>query len=257
MKRQALVVIIAICIIIGGIGVFQLYSYYSQDKAAEKAFEQLLPVDEMVSGGDTAFDGDWISYDYMLPYYEGLRKQNPDMVGWLFIPGTRISYPVMQTVVNQEYYLDKNFNKEYSTAGSLFASAFSDVEIPSDVVTVYGHRMKTGAMFGSLGDFLNPDFLSEHETIIFDTFAERYKYKIYAVFSLDVDIENSFAYYDCYIFVSPNEFNEFANKVRTFASVINSAHTPIYGDKFLLLSTCEYTHKNGRLVIVAVKKKDK
>ena len=254
MNKGLFIVLIAVCLIFGGVSVFQLINYYSADRAAEKDFAALLPPMSFEDNSFSSSDGDWALYDYLYAHYEGLRERNGDMVGWLSIPGTRIGYPVMQTKTSAEYYLSRNFEQEYSAAGSLFASAISDVETPSDVVIVYGHRMKTGAMFGSLGDFLSKDFLLEHETVVFDTFAGRGLYKVYGVFTIDINDEAvGFAYYDYSEFASESEFNKFIEQVGTLAAVENSAYLPVYGDKLLLLSTCEYSHEDGRLVVVAVK----
>ncbi len=221
------------------------------DRASESSFASLLPEEGI--NYETAEEAD--PYESILPYYESLRARNGDMVGWLRIPGTRISYPVMQTPNSPEYYLDKNFEEEYSASGSLFVSEISDVNLPSDVVTIYGHRMKTGAMFGSLGDFLDLDFLGEHETIIFDTFTERNEYKIYCLFDLDVLVGegSDFDYYNYNMFDTQERFDTFMSHVRSLMSVENPAYTPMMGDDILLLSTCEYTHEDGRLVLVAVR----
>src|SRR5699024_2304941 len=39
----------------------------------------------------------------ILPQYQALYEQNPDMVGWLRVEGTDIDYPVMQTPGDNEY----------------------------------------------------------------------------------------------------------------------------------------------------------
>ena len=48
-----------------------------------------------------------------------LKEENDDYVGWLSIPGTIIDYPVVQDRDNPEYYLNRNFNKEKSSYGSM------------------------------------------------------------------------------------------------------------------------------------------
>jgi len=253
LKKGVTVVLIVVCVAIFGISAYQLLNYYGADRAAESGFADLLPPD--LAGSDVE-DRDGISaYEILLPYYERLREQNGDMVGWLRIPGTRVSYPVMQTKNSPEFYLDRNFEKNYSASGSLFAADISDVDRPSEVVIIYGHRMKTGAMFGSLGDFLKEDFLLEHDRVIFDTFTERNEYKIYMLFSLAVgpEIENEFDYFNYNGFSDMADFNSFIARARAHADIENPANMPQYGDKILLLSTCEYTHENGRLVMICVR----
>jgi sortase B len=253
LKKIVTFFLIAICAAVFCISAYKLISYYGADRAAENDFAQLLPED--IVGADVVGDGGASDYEKLLPYYEDLRLENSDMTGLLRIPGTRVSYPVMQTPKSPEYYLDKNFRKEYSASGSLFASSICDVDLPSDVVTIYGHRMKTGAMFGSLGGFLDADFLEECDTIIFDTFTERNEYKVYCIFTLDVGTgeEDIFDYYNYVQFEDKNAFDGFMEQVRVFAQVENPSYAPVYGEKILMLSTCEYTHEDGRLVLLAVK----
>ena len=42
--------------------------------------------------------------------YDKLLSMNEDFKGWLYIPGTNISYPLVQTN-NNDYYLHHNFEK--------------------------------------------------------------------------------------------------------------------------------------------------
>ena len=48
-----------------------------------------------------------------------LKKINPDIVGWIKVPGTRIDYPVLQGSRWNEY-LHKDYKGEYCYAGSIF-----------------------------------------------------------------------------------------------------------------------------------------
>ena len=49
--------------------------------------------------------------------FESLFTENSDMVGWIFIEGTGVNYPVMQTKNSPNYYLKRNFKKAYSDLG--------------------------------------------------------------------------------------------------------------------------------------------
>ena len=252
MNKGVLITLIAICAIVFSVSAYKLISYYSADRAAEKEFAELTPEGLSSKDGKDGYDIP-DEYDSLLPYYKELREQNGDMVGWLRIPRTRISYPVMQTPDSPEYYLDKNFKKEFTANGSLFVNSINDVELPSDVVTIYGHRMKTGAMFGTLGDYLDADFMAEHDTIILDTFTGRNVYKVYCAFTLDVGIADVFDYYNYTNFAVVDMFDRFMGRAAGLAAAENPAYKPVFGDKVLLLSTCEYTHSNGRLVVLAVR----
>lgn len=252
MKKPIIIILIAVCAVVFGYSAYQLFSYYKADNEAETAFAVLLP-DDMGSPDAAVESGGPFDFEALLPYYEKLRDENSDMVGWLRVPGTRVSYPVMQSPDDPEYYLHHDFSKAQSVPGTLFASAYCNVNLPSDVVVIYGHRMKTGAMFGSLGDFLNQDFFTEHQNVVFDTFTERNEYKIYGVFVEAVNVEGEFDYYNYNNFANEEMFNKFMSGVTGHLQIENRAYQPVFGDKILLLSTCEYTHEDGRLIIIAVR----
>ena len=77
----------------------------------------------------------------ILPQYQALYEQNPDMVGWLRIEGTDIDYPVMQTPGDNEYYLRRGFDRLYATAGSLFLDERCCLDDPATANwLIYGHN---------------------------------------------------------------------------------------------------------------------
>ena len=51
-----------------------------------------------------------------------LHEKNKDCIGWLTIPDTLIDYPVMYHPEEVNYYLKRDFFREYSANGSLFLS---------------------------------------------------------------------------------------------------------------------------------------
>ena len=66
--------------------------------------------------------------DQLLDVYAEFHKQNSDFVGWISLEGTSLDYPIMQTIDAPEYYLRRDFNKNYSLAGTPFLDARSDME---------------------------------------------------------------------------------------------------------------------------------
>lgn len=64
--------------------------------------------------------------------------------------------------------------------------------------------------------------------------------------------DKGFKYYNYYDLKDEREFNLFVNKCENL-SLYNIEQKAVYGDKFITLSTCEYSRENGRLVIIAKK----
>lgn len=109
-------------------------------------------------------------------------------------------------------------------------------------------------MFGCLEKYKSKEFYEENKIINFYTLNGEEtistKYEIFAVFKTVVYTDNDFKYYNYTDFNSETEFESFIDKVQSI-SMYNTGITPKYGDKFITLSTCEYSNKNGRLVVIA------
>ena len=90
-------------------------------------------------------------------------KLNKDVVGWIKIFDTHISYPVVQGKDNQEY-LNKDVFGEFSFSGSIFLDYRNACDFTDSYSIIYGHHMEYGAMFGDVVEFKNDDYFQEHKT---------------------------------------------------------------------------------------------
>ena len=86
--------------------------------------------------------------------WEALQKKNEDLIAWILIPSVEISYPVLQGDDN-EYYLHRDFNREYLYAGSIFMDKDNSPSFINYNTILYGHNMRDGSMFAGLKDFLD------------------------------------------------------------------------------------------------------
>ena len=114
----------------------------------------------------------------------GLVKKNKDCIGYVEIPGTTISYPVMQTKKNPDFYLNHDFNGNYSFYGTPYLSAYCDVK-KSDNLIIYGHNINGGKMFGALEQYKDKEFFYKHRKIYFTTDKKR-EYEVFAVMSVNI-----------------------------------------------------------------------
>ena len=185
-----------------------------------------------------------------LPQYIEVSKLNSDMIGWMCIDGTRINYPVMQTLNNPDFYLKRDFYKNYSGHGCLYVREQCDVDAPSDNVTIYGHNMKDGSMFADLLNYRNKSYWESHRYIFFDTLTEQRTYEIFAIFKTTASKGKGFAYHQFVDADNEAEYNEFIEDCLKL-SLYNTEIVPVCGEKLITLSTCEYTQSNGRFVVVA------
>ena len=188
----------------------------------------------------------------MLPGYKELYEMNDDVVGWIKIPGTKLDYAVMHTPDEPNYYLYRDFDGNDSARGSIYAREECDINEPSDNITLYGHHMADGSMFACLANYTNKSYWEENNIIFFDTLTEYHTYKIFAVFKTSANLGEGFRYHMFVDAADAKEFNDFVSQCKELA-FYDTGITPVYGDKLICLSTCEYTLDNGRLVVCAVR----
>ena len=188
----------------------------------------------------------------ILPEYQPLYDMNPHLVGWIKIDNTPINYPVMQTHAEKDYYLYRNFDKVHSDRGCIYVPEFCDVFTPSDNVTIYGHNMRDGSMFASLSKYERKSFWQDNSLIAFDTLYGHHTYQIFSVFRTTASVGQGFDYHNFANAADESQFNEFIANCKAL-SLYDTGITPVYGDKIICLSTCEYSQVNGRFVVAAVR----
>ena len=192
----------------------------------------------------------------ILPSMQPFYDENTDTVGWLTINNTRIDNIVVQTD-NNDFYLDHNFRKERSQPGTLFVDfrcVINDYEEnQSHNVIIYGHKQKSGSMFGTLHNYHNNfGFYKENPTFTFSTLYKTYTYKIIAMFSCSATGENVFDYHN-YIDLPDDgdySFNRWIKNVKALSEIA----APVSAnpdDYYITLSTCAYDHPDGRFVVIA------
>lgn len=258
--RRKLVLILAGLIAIGSFGYFGAYTYYLQRTTADyeelaslkndqtfanKESNNALP-DATVHKIDTT-----VELPDVLDEYLTLYNKNKKLIGWLKIDDTQIDYPVMQTM-NNEYYLDHNYNQEYDKNGSLFMDCNCTAYPKNDNIIIYGHHMKSGKMFGHLNKYASEDYYKSHSIIKFDTIYEKGVYQVMYVFRAHVygETEVTFKYYQFIDAISEKEFDSNMAEMAAM-SLYDTGVTAEYGDNLLTLSTCDSSEENGRFVVVA------
>lgn len=191
----------------------------------------------------------------ILGQYAKLAKYNPDLAGWIVIPGTSINYPVMSTPSAPEFYLRRNFNKEYSFSGTPFLDGTCTTD--SNSIILYGHNMKNGTMFSELMLYQDEAYCAKHPIIYFDSLWWEGAYEVIGAFAARVyrqDERGVFRYYQYGGELEEDRFNEYLQQVR-HAALYDTGVGAVFGDQLLTLITCSYHTENGRFVVVAKRTK--
>ncbi len=182
---------------------------------------------------------------------EDLFQKNSDTIFWLNIEGTDINYPVMYTPNDPEYYLHRDFDKEYSYSGLPFLDSRCDVDKSSNLI-IYGHNMKNSTMFSQLLKYEDYDFWKEHRYINIKMPDGERKYEIIAAFKSKIQAENStdFRYYSFTDAADSSEYDEYMQNIRSLA-LYDTGISSEYGIQLMTLSTCSYHTDDGRFAVVA------
>lgn len=184
-----------------------------------------------------------------------LYEENPDFIGWLTIPDTKVDYPVMQNPADNEYYLHRNFQKEWDGSGLPFLDLQCSFTEPTANQMIYGHNMKSGTMFAGLLSYKSEEFYEEHKRIIFDTIDADGTYEVIAAFPSEIYSEEDtthFKYYEFFDTDSEDVFHDYVEQAKALTPY-DIAATAEYGDTLITLSTCAYHTEEGRFVVVAKK----
>ena len=191
----------------------------------------------------------------ILPQYQELYAQNPDLAGWLCINGTNINYPVVQA--DNSYYLRRGFDRLYSTAGTLFLDERCRLATPNAAGTanalIYGHNTASGSMFSQLLNYADKAFYTAHPTFRFDTLYEEGTWQVAAVLRTELGAD-ALPYYSFFDASTQEEWQQRVDAILEL-SLYDTGVVPQYGDQLLTLSTCGVATvtTNSRFAVLAVK----
>lgn len=160
-----------------------------------------------------------------------LREVNEDVVGWIRIPGTNIDYPLMQGEDNQ-FYLHHTWDKEANKIGSIFLETCNSSDLTDFNTIVYGHNMRTSAMFGELPNYSMQTYWEKHPYVYIASDSGVYRYSIFAFFQAEVE---SLTYG---LGITKDETKAEFLAISEEKNWIDTGLMPSPNDRVLTLSTC-------------------
>jgi len=173
--------------------------------------------------------------------FETLSQINPDLVGWLYVEGTRINYPVVQGADNGKY-LTHQFDGSRNSSGCLFLDAENDPFFGEKNHIVYGHYMKNKSMFYDLGGYKQQEFYDEHPTGWLMTPSGGYRIRFFSGYVANTGAD---AWDTAFSDEAYGAWLKTLGKKSCFASGV----VPETGDRILTLSTCSYEFDDARFVV--------
>ena len=164
-RRGSTVLLVAgIVLLVVALGMLAHYAleYISGDKQYDEYVQYGMSdevADAILKGEpDVVLDIDWAS----------LRAINPEIIGWIKVPGTKIDYPIAQHDDN-EYYLEATFDYTEGRFGTIFLDYESSPTFNDYHSIIYGHNMLNGSMFATFADFVEEDYFREHQDFLLAT----------------------------------------------------------------------------------------
>ena len=220
----------------------------TKTQASETA-QQSTQVSE--NAGDTETDSHKEQYD--IPQknldWEELEAVNPDIYAWIYIPNTNIDYPVLQRSGDNDYYLKHNLDGSRGKPGCIYTEDLNSKEFTDYNTVIYGHNMKSGAMFRTLHDFEDKSFFDNNQYVYIYTKDRTLVYKIFAAYTNDAKhILNSND------FTSEQGLSDYLEKVfkKAQAEGYLRDDVAVTGENAILtLSTCT-TSSDKRYIVQAV-----
>lgn len=178
-------------------------------------------------------------------WFDALTAINPDVVGWIYLEGCGIDYPIVQGGDN-DYYLSHLFNGDKNRSGSIFLDFRNDPAFSDRNSVIYGHHMNNGSMFAGIVKYGDQAFYDANPTFELFTPWASYTVNIFAGYAANVQDEAWKVRLD-----DDADFAQWIEE-RIRKSAFQSGITPSATDRIVTLSTCTNTSQDTRFILFGV-----
>lgn len=176
--------------------------------------------------------------------FKNLLSINDSTIGWIYVPGTNINYPVVQANDN-DFYLKHSFNKTKNSAGWIFADYRNKLDGTDKNIIIYGHNRMDSSMFATLRNTQKQNWATNKNNhyITFSTpDGNTHIYQVFSTYTI-----KSETYYLTTIFQNDDTYLDFLNTLKN-RSTYNFNVNLSKEDSILTLSTCDSTGKSRVIV---------
>ena len=218
-------IILLVCICVFCYSAYNLASIFLEYKSMDDSNKE---VEETYVTENTEQKNSYKTIDF-----EALLARNSDVKGWIDIPDTKVSYPIVQGETN-DTYIHSDIDKKEFRAGSIFIASENKNPFTDLNTVIYGHNMKNGSMFASLKKFTQDEELYKKSKYFWILTPDmNYRYEIVSAYVTGV---NSDTYT---LFKGPgDEFQQYLNNIKGYSEIQTEAGEMTIKDKIVTLSTC-------------------
>ena len=254
--NSKLIIILAVVLVLAAAGGVGFYMQASKEKAKVAAEEaKTADPDKTQERYEKLKEQATVKEDPNDPMnrkidFAALQEVNPDVYAWIWIPGTNVDYPILQSETEpDEYYLNHTIEKKEGLPGTIYTEKYNAKDFTDPVTIVYGHDMKNGSMFANLHLYEDQAFFDANPYIYIYMPNQALKYRIFATVVFD----------DRYIlgnynFLDPEDFQMYLDELRSSINGhVNNDVNVTQESGILTLSTCIATSPNERWMVNATR----
>ena len=194
--------------------------------------------------------------DYISPIdFDELWSTAQDSVAYLYIPGTTVSYPIMQHPTNNEFYLNHAPDKKYDEGGSVYIELSNSSDFTDPVTMIYGHNMngnenREPQIFSFFQRcYSDSEYLSEHSDVYIYLPDKTYKYEICC--AVPYSDRHVLYYHDFKVDGVTEEFIDELYSETGRYSCFADRDKPSGDNPLIVLSTCYMWGKSKRYLVLA------
>lgn len=231
--------LILLSLIVIAFSAFQLYKIYSEYEVAEESYSDLMG--QVLSPPDTTSAP--TEDEYPLVNFEELRAINPEVLGWIYVPNTKISYPLTSGRDNI-YYLNHLLDGTRSKNGTIFLDMNNAVDFTDENSVLHGHHMRNGSMFAQIENYKKQEFFDENPYGYLITPEKVFRLEFFAGIVMKASsVPSNFADLEAK--------DAWVNEMRSDSTFETNPYPTSEDMRFVSLSTCDYTVDDGRYMLSA------
>ncbi|MCI9129647.1 MAG: class B sortase [Eggerthellaceae bacterium] len=122
--------------------------------------------------------------------FQELQERNSDIYAWLYVPGTEVNLPILQSGVADNYYLYHNIDGEGDPVGATYTQSQNNLTFTDPVTVVYGHTFqpddeRADLAFGTLHNYEDKAFFDEHPYFYIYTPTKMFTYRVVSAYEYD------------------------------------------------------------------------
>ena len=110
---------------------------------------------------------------------------------------------------------------------------------------IYGHRMNSGAMFGTLIEYKNQEYYDQHPVFMLYTKEQVYRLEIFAAYEVDAKMENV-----PFNFATDEQYRAYLDSAIAQSNIQTDVSVDVT-DRIVTLSTCTKTSQSKRFIVQA------